>query len=121
MTRGRIIYGSWAEEEACRFLKKKGYEILERNYRTPAAEIDIVAREGGNLVFVEVKARSSLRRGHAREAVGPAKQKKILTGAMYYIKEKRLLREGVRFDVVTIQGTPHDARIEVIPHAFEAC
>ena len=120
MSHEHLKFGAWAEDQACRFLEKKGYTILDKNYRTPFAEIDLVAREGTYLVFVEVKARSSLRRGHAREAVGFAKQKKILQGASYYLKDKRLFQERVRFDVVTVQGVPEASHIEVIPHAFEA-
>ena len=64
--------GRLAEDAACTFLREQGFVIIERNYRTRAAEIDIVAKEGDTMVFVEVKARSSFSRENPREAVGKA-------------------------------------------------
>jgi putative endonuclease len=65
--------GRWGEELAAEHLRRRGYEILDRNWRCPQGEIDIVARDRGTLVIVEVKTRSSIAYGHPFEAVTPAK------------------------------------------------
>ncbi len=72
------------ENAACRYLEKKGYEIIERNFRKGYGEIDIVAIQENTLVFVEVKTRSSERFGTPFEAISSRKLKKLLAGAKYY-------------------------------------
>jgi len=116
----RQEFGRRAEDHACGFLKKRGYRIVERNYRTRAAEIDIIARQGGFLVFIEVKARKSLRKGSPREAVDLLKQKKIIFAATYYLKEKNFIDVRVRFDVVAIHEINRGFEIEIIENAFQA-
>ena len=111
--------GQQGEEIACRYLKEKGYDVLERNFRCRAGEIDIVASEGGDLVFVEVKARSSRIFGDPAEAVTPRKQRQISKAALCYL-EKHKYVGSARFDVVAL--VLHHKRepiIEVIRHAFE--
>ncbi len=76
MTGYRQKKGKKAEGIACRYLEQKGYRILDRNYRAPTGEIDIIASHETFLVFIEVKARTSLRRGRPEEAVNGPKQKK---------------------------------------------
>jgi len=111
--------GQRGEELACRFLKEKGYRILERNYRCRAGEIDIVASQGNDLVFVEVKARSSRAFGDPVEAVTPRKQRQISKAALCYL-EKNGYRGPARFDVVAILFNRLDApEIELIRNAFE--
>ncbi|SLM27940.1 conserved hypothetical protein [Desulfamplus magnetovallimortis] len=129
----KIDLGSHAEDEACRFLKSNGFKIIERNYRTRFAEIDIIAIHEETIVFVEVKARTSSRYGSPREAVGSGKQKKIIAGAMQYIRENALDGKRVRFDVVTylksnsnyLKSNPKSSgaeplHIELISNAFDA-
>lgn len=97
--------GSGYEEQAAEFLQRAGMQILHRNFRTRAGEIDLVARDGSCLVFVEVKYRRDSRMGTALEAVDLRKQGMIIKTARYY-----LLRFGYsadmpcRFDVVGITG-----------------
>lgn len=107
--------GSRYEEEAAAFLQEQGFQILEKNYRDRYGEIDIIAREGRYLVFVEVKYRSSLKNGYPEEAVDYRKQAKIRHAAQYYLYEKHV-GEGVpcRFDVVSIRGK----EIRLIRDAF---
>jgi putative endonuclease len=93
------------EEEAVRFLQKKGVEILERNFRGRDGEIDIIAREEGVLLFIEVKYRTSGRCGEPEEAVTPAKQHNICRTALYYLHSTgRGTQDPMRFDVISVTG-----------------
>lgn len=95
--------GGAAEEAAARFLARHGLAIVERNYRTRLGEIDLIARDGDTLVFVEVRARSDGRFGGAAGSVHPGKQRRIALAARHYLT--RLGREPLcRFDVVTLQA-----------------
>jgi putative endonuclease len=84
MTEERLSLGRWGEEEAARFLRRLGMTIVERNLRTPVGEIDIIARQGKILVFVEVKTRRSDAFGTPQEAVGPTKQRQIIRTALWF-------------------------------------
>ncbi len=116
----RISLGKSGEDLACRELRRRGYEILARRYRTRAGELDIVARDGAVVVFVEVKARTSDAYGAPAEAVGPRKQHKIWLMASDYLLRRGWHDRPCRFDVVAIsidrQGR---RRIEIIPGAFD--
>jgi len=111
--------GRTGEEAAARFLETLGYNILEQNYRTRHFEIDIIARDGDTLCFVEVKTRSNLKKGLPREAVIPAKQKKIILGASFYLKSNKIANQRVRFDVVEVVYTGDLPEILLIPNAFQ--
>jgi putative endonuclease len=105
--------GPRAEAEAAAYLERKGYAILERNYRLPFGEIDIVAREGGTVVFVEVKARSGAGFGGPEAAVDSRKRRKLLRAAAAWLQSRRW--EGpARFDVVAFEGSA----VRHIPDAF---
>ena len=110
--------GGAGEDLAAAALKKQGYKILERNYRTSLGEIDLIARHQGVLVFVEVKTRRSRRFGSPQETVHPAKQERLRTLAAYYLSEKGLGEVAVRFDVVGILWQDGKPQIEVIQGAF---
>ena len=96
--------GAAYEKIAAAHLISKGYEILEFNFRCRAGEIDIIAKDGEYIVFVEVKYRASLRNGSPLEAVSIQKQKTISKCAMYYLMKKGFIDVPVRFDVVGILG-----------------
>jgi putative endonuclease len=115
----KIGIGKRGEELAVRHLEDAGYRIIERNYRCLLGEIDVVARDGESLVFVEVKSRRGEGFGDPQEAVDPKKQKKISRIAQYYLKEKRLRDVRARFDVVAVRIMPGGSRIKVIQNAFE--
>lgn len=119
MVNQKQLMGGLAEDAACTFLQDQGFTIVERNYRTRAAEIDIVAKEGDTLVFIEVKARNVLSREGPREAVGWAKQKKIILGASFFLREKGLDNIRVRFDVVALYKENDSFKIELIRNAFQ--
>ena len=111
--------GRGGEDLAAAYLRKLGYKIIKRNYRMPQAEIDIIAKHKGNIVFVEVKARQNGRFGHPKWSVTPAKQRKISMAALAYLKQFHTLQTRARFDVVTIQCMENNPQIEVIVNAFE--
>jgi putative endonuclease len=114
----RRSLGDRGEDLAATYLKKQGYKILERNYRTPLGEIDLIAQHQGVLVFIEVKTRTSARFGAGQEAVHFGKQSRYRKLADYYLKQKRLGEIAVRFDVVGILWQDEKPRIEVIEGAF---
>ncbi|MCK5060772.1 YraN family protein [Candidatus Bipolaricaulota bacterium] len=95
--------GKWAEDIACEFLRKHGYGIIERNWQSRFGEIDIIARDKGTLVFVEVKMRTSPGYGDAREAVPFWKCKRIITAARAYLMITRS-ELPARFDVVIVES-----------------
>ena len=112
--------GARGEREAARYLRRHGFRIIVRGYQTPRGEIDLIAREGDTLVFVEVKTR---RQGAPAEAVTSEKQLRLTLAALRFLREHRLLDQRVRFDVVAIVW-PEAGRapaIDHIPNAFEAC
>ena len=115
----RLKTGKEGEKLAVKFLKKSGYKIIEKNYRSKLGEIDIIAKEKGAIVFVEVKARRSNRFGDPKWAVTPKKQKKISMVALHYLKSKNQTRQKARFDVVAIRLTSGGPRIEIVKNAFE--
>jgi putative endonuclease len=115
----RQQYGAQSESLAARLLKQRGYTILETNYRTPLGEIDIIARDRGTIVFVEVKARRSLGFGSPKWAVTPKKQRKISMVALYYLKTTRQSQAKARFDVVAIRSRVEPPQVEIIQNAFD--
>ena len=111
-------FGKKSERLAAEYLKLNGYRILDTNYRARQGEIDIIARDGGVLVFVEVKARSSRHFGSAKGAVTPAKQRKISMAALEYLKRTGQTDVRARFDVVAIDTAAGKTDIEVVKNAF---
>lgn len=98
--------GEKKEQLAVEFLRKKGYFIIETNFRVRQAEIDIVARDGSTIVFVEVKYRATDKLGHPFDAVDYKKQQKISRAALFYMSKNKLSIDNtsVRFDVIGILG-----------------
>jgi putative endonuclease len=118
MTDPRKQLGGRGEDLAAAALKKQGYRILERNYVTPLGEIDLIARQGRDLVFIEVKTRASLGFGAPQDAVSAPKQERLRRLADYYLKRKGLVEARVRFDVVGITINGANSHIEIFPDAF---
>lgn len=115
----KIITGKKGENIAAAYLKKNGYRIRETNYRCALGEIDIIAREKDELVFVEVKTRSSVELGYPEQAVGINKQKKMSQVALWYLEEKNLTDTKARFDVVAITKSDSQEEIKLIKNAFD--
>ena len=119
MRKGHLRYGAAAEGKAAEYLLRNGYELITRNYRCRLGEIDIIARDGDTICFIEVKARVSQAQGLPQEAVGDRKQRQISKAALVFLKENKLLEHKARFDVVSIDGGLGDTRIGLIKNAFE--
>jgi putative endonuclease len=119
VTEERRALGRLGEDLASRRLRSLGYEILERNYRCPLGEIDLVARDGDVLVFVEIKTRKNRPLGEAKEAVNRRKQGQLSRVALAYLKSKKLWDAKARFDVVAIGVGEGKEKIEIIRDAFE--
>lgn len=97
--------GAVYEQKAAGFLEDKGYRVLQRNFYSKYGEIDLIARDGEYLVFLEVKYRASGQSGHPLEAVGAKKQQRIKKAARYYLWQKGLPEDtACRFDVIGILG-----------------
>jgi putative endonuclease len=120
MTYQRLTLGQAGEDAACAELQRRGYEILTRRYRTRMGEIDIVARDGRTVVFVEVKTRASGRWGGPAEAVTSHKQAQVRRMATDYLWRSGLLDEPCRFDVVavTVDAAARKQEVEVVADAF---
>jgi putative endonuclease len=115
-----IALGSLGESLARAALEQQGYAIVATRYRTRAGEIDIVARDGGCLVFVEVKARRHTDCGTPAEAVTPQKQRRIIAMARDFLARYQSDATSCRFDVVAILLTNGEPSIETIRNAFDA-
>lgn len=113
------LLGIKGEDLAVKFLKKKGYRILSRNYKTPLGEIDIIAEDRDTLVFVEVKTRADNSYGLPFEAVNHRKREKLRRVALYYLKNCMKSDAPSRFDVLSIQAGKDKSEIEHIMDAFE--
>ena len=100
MTKNKQI-GDFGEEFAAAYLAEQNYIILERNYRTPYGELDIIAQEGETMVFVEVKTRSSARCGTGFESITPKKQATLINCAQYYVDQHALTCD-LRIDAIEI-------------------
>ncbi|MCI0343352.1 MAG: YraN family protein [Planctomycetales bacterium] len=102
MSRARQALGRAGEDAATSRLEREGYRILARNYECLRGEVDIVAREGDTLCFVEVKARASASHGDPLEKVTPAKRRQVERAALDFITRRRLGDATCRFDVVGV-------------------
>lgn len=113
-----VVKGHRGEDIACKFLMEKGYSILGRNFVYRGHEVDIIAQDKNEIVFVEVKERATNDFGEPYKAVNRRKQQYIIGVANYYMQKFKITLEA-RFDIVSIvmdnENTP---QIEHIPHAF---
>jgi len=119
MTKERLVLGQLGEDLARKRLKDLGYRVLETNYRCPLGEIDLVARDGDTLVFVEIKTRRNQPSSLAKEAVHKRKQAQLSKAALAYMKHKNLWGSKARFDVVAIGMSDGKKEVEIIQDAFE--
>lgn len=111
------LLGRSGEEAAVDFLAAKGYVILHRNWRSGRKELDIVARQGGEVVVVEVKTRRNADFAAPEDAVGPLKIRRIVAATDVYLKRYGI-DNPVRFDILTVVGERPPFRIEHIEDAF---
>jgi len=115
MSRNQRI-GRWGEQAAADYLAARGYELLDRNLRTPYGEIDLVARKDALIVFVEVKARTSTSLGPPEIAVGPRKQAHMQACAQHYAQQN--LVDHWRIDVIAVEKIAGEARITHFENAL---
>ena len=115
----RVRLGQTGEDLAVEALRARGYAILDRRYRTRSGEIDIVARDGSTIVFVEVKTRESGRFGSPLEAITGWKRRKLSGLAIEYLSRRRLTDCPCRFDVVAVYEAEGRQTIEVVQGAFD--
>ena len=120
MTTEKIDFGKEGEDLAINYLKKKGYKILERNFRCRMGEIDIIALHKGTTVFIEVKTRSDYSFGIPEDSINKRKQRHMIMSALSYIKYKNLPQDGkLRFDVIGIDYGKGKPVINLIQDAFQ--
>ncbi len=102
VSESRINLGKLGEDLATVFLKQKGFQIITRNYRQKTGEVDIIAKDGETLIFIEVKTRSSLLFGQPFEAVTIKKQTQLNRIALDYMTRNKINNQAARFDVISI-------------------
>lgn len=116
---GKLLLGKEGERVAERYLRKKGYTLVERNYRCPLGELDLIVLDRRVIVFVEVKTRTGHGFGTPLEAVEFRKQRKMIQAAQFFLAEKKLQQRDARFDVVGVSWPGGEPVVEHIENAFE--
>lgn len=118
----RQALGALGEAAAAAWLEAHGYQVLARNLRTRYGEIDLVARTGATVVFVEVKSRTGMRYGHPSEAIGARKQRRIVRLATPALRQLGLHGRAVRFDAIAVRMDGRGAVLDLehTPDAFQA-
>ena len=110
--------GAAGELTAYRYLRRRGYKIVARNYRKRFGEVDLIGWDGETLAFIEVKSRTNQARGRPEEAVHRGKQRQICRVAREYRSQHRLHDINYRFDIVTIEGSAGQERVDLLKGAF---
>jgi putative endonuclease len=118
----RRWFGSRSERAAARFLKRKGFRIVARNYACPLGELDLVALDGRCIVFVEVRSTEAGDMTKPAASVDEAKQRRLSKLALHFLQKKRLLDQAARFDVLTVSWPAGQVEPAIEHHrnAFEA-
>jgi len=119
VTRERLELGKEGEDLALQTVERLGYRCIARNYRCSLGELDLVARDGDSLVFIEIKTRKGKSLDYAKEAVHTRKQRQVSKVALAYMKKNGCEEAKARFDVVVIHQKGVDKEIEVIRNAFD--
>ncbi|MFH1478401.1 MAG: YraN family protein [Candidatus Omnitrophota bacterium] len=120
MNLSRKESGKKGEELALGYLKKQGYKILEKNYKTKLGEIDIIGMDGRYCSFIEVRSRENTRFGSPEESIDIKKRSKLIRAALFYIKNKKMEDKPCRFDVVAVLGiNSASPKINLIKNAFQ--
>lgn len=119
MTRERLDLGKLGEELALKKVKSLGYKCITRNYRCALGEIDLIAKDGDTLVFIETKTRKGKSLGYAKEAINDRKKRQLSKVALLYMKANNCCDIRSRFDVVAINLIGDKEQIEVVRNAFD--
>jgi len=104
---------------ALKKIKSLGYQCIATNYRCSLGEVDLIAKDGDTIVFIEIKTRKGRSLGYAKEAVHEKKRRQLSKVALAYLKNNDLLGSKARFDVVAIQMKEGGAEIEWVKNAFD--
>lgn len=119
MTRERLDLGKLGEELALKKVKRLGYKCIARNYRCALGEIDLIAKDGDCLVFIEIKTRRGRSLGSIKEVIDKRKKRQLSKVALAYLKSNNYCDVKSRFDVVAISLNQGKEQIEVIQNAFD--
>ena len=119
MTRERLDLGKLGEELALKRIKRLGYKCIIQNYCCPLGEVDLIAKDGDCLVFIEIKTRRGKSFGYAKEAINARKRRQLSKVALAYMKANNCCDVKSRFDVVAITLSHGKEEIEVIKNAFD--
>jgi putative endonuclease len=113
--------GRRAEELAAAALERLGFRIIARNWRRPEGELDLVANDGGLCVFVEVRSRTGVERGHPLESITPRKRARVIRAARLFLDSETVPATGYRFDAVgvTFFDDGREPELVHVPNAFE--
>lgn len=111
--------GAAAEDLAARFLQRRGLEIVQRNYRVRGGEVDLICADGGTLVFVEVRLRTTQGHGGAAASITSKKQQRVILAASHWLSERQRHDSPCRFDCILLSGLGED-QLEWIQNAFAA-
>jgi len=119
LTHTRARGDAW-EARAATWLEARGWEIVDRNFNAPGGELDLVARQGELLAFVEVRGRADARAGHPAETISATKRRRVVTAARHWLARYGDQGCDLRFDVLTLVGPPEAAEVCHFEGAFEA-
>jgi putative endonuclease len=119
LTRERLELGELGEDLALKKIKGLGYKKIVRNYRCTLGEVDLIARDGDTLVFIEIKTRRGKSIAYAKEAVDAKKRRQLSKVALAYLKSNNCYGVKARFDVVAVSLAGDKPQIEVIQNAFD--
>ena len=119
MTKERLALGRLGETLALKKIKSLGYRCVTQNYRCPLGEMDLIARDGDTLVFIEIKTRKGKTLDYAKEAIDARKKRQLSKVALAYMKAHHCCDVKSRFDVVAINLDGDEKEIEVVKDAFE--
>ena len=119
MTKERLELGKFGEDLALKKIKRMGYKKIIRNYRCPLGEVDLIARDGDTLVFIEIKTRKGKSLAYAKEAVDARKRRQVSRVALSYMKANKCPEAKARSDVIAVSLVSGNPQIEVIQNAFD--
>jgi putative endonuclease len=119
LTRQRLDLGKLGEELALKKVKRLGYKCIARNFRCALGEIDLIAKDGDCLVFIEIKTRRGRSIGSIKEVIDKRKKRQLSKVALAYLKSNDCCDVKSRFDVIAISLNQGKEQIEVIQNAFD--
>jgi putative endonuclease len=119
VTRERLDLGRLGEDLALKKIKSLGYKCIVRNYRCPLGEVDLIAKDGDTLVFIEIKTRRDRSLGYAKESINARKKRQLSKVALAYMKSHDVAEAKSRFDVVAVHIRESMHEIEVVRNAFD--